>query len=218
MFPLNKFDFEKITHDFSHFDTYYKKIIGGILMRMKLLQTPSYHDIQEARKLLSEVSMKHWKHDDLWSPTWWFLLASTILPFIIWWRIVDKSRFFEIFSFGLLNACFAVTLDVIGVDFIRWGYPDKLFSMVPPLFPADLVAIPVSAMIIYQFFTHWKSFIFATMLWAAMFAYILEPIFMHFDMLALDNWKHTYSFFGFCAFGILNRGIMVLLLKGLNRS
>ncbi|MFZ3589274.1 hypothetical protein ACOI1C_08265 [Bacillus sp. DJP31] len=65
-----------------------------------LLQIPTYHDIQDALRKLSDLTIEHWKHDDLFSPTWWVLLMATILPYILWWKIVDKSRFFEIFSFG----------------------------------------------------------------------------------------------------------------------
>ncbi|MFL6555613.1 MAG: CBO0543 family protein, partial [Bacillus sp. (in: firmicutes)] len=127
-------------------------------MELILMHIPSFDDIQDARRILSNLSVNHWKQDDLFSPSWWFLLAATIFPYIIWWRVVDKSRYFEIFSFGLISACFSVVLDVIGVDLLWWGYPDKLFSMIPPLFPADMVVIPVTLMIIYQFNKSWTSF------------------------------------------------------------
>jgi len=41
-------------------------------------------------------------------------------------------------------------LDVIGADILLWGYPVKLFFMVPPLFPADLTIIPVVFSLAYH--------------------------------------------------------------------
>lgn len=187
-------------------------------MNFILMHVPTYHDIQEARRNLINISEIHWWHDDFLSVTWWVLLAATILPHFIWWKVVDKERFFEIFSYGLFCGCLSVTLDVIGVDTLRWGYPDKLLSMFPPLFPADLVIIPVSAMLLYQYFVTWKSFFYATVLWASLFAYIIEPIFIHFNMLHFDNWTHTKTFIGFVLLGLFTRLVMRGLLKGVRKK
>ncbi|WP_246938560.1 CBO0543 family protein [Bacillus pinisoli] len=163
-------------------------------------QIPTYEEIQEVRKSLSEMSIKHWRHDDLLSLSWWFLLFSTFMPYIVWWRYVNKTKFYEIFSFGLFCGIVATVLDVVGVDLLLWGYPDKLFSMVPPLFPADICVIPVSSMFIFQWFTKWKSFIIATIIWAAILSFIVEPVFIYFHMFELHDWKHTYSFLGFIVY------------------
>ncbi|WP_232311219.1 hypothetical protein [Robertmurraya korlensis] len=87
------------------------------------MRIPNYQDIQNSRQELSEVAFKHWLNDDLFSPIWWLLLASTIIPVFIWYKLVDKERFFEILSYGLIATCLSTVLDVIGVDLIRWGYP-----------------------------------------------------------------------------------------------
>ncbi len=76
------------------------------------MQIPTFNDIQDARRILSELSIDHWRHEDLFSPSWWFLLTATLLPYFIWWRVVDKNRYFEILSFGLISACFSIILDV----------------------------------------------------------------------------------------------------------
>ncbi|WP_456275825.1 CBO0543 family protein [Bacillus sp. AK128] len=176
-------------------------------------QIPSYEEIQEVRRTLSQMSINHWVKDDLFTVTWWFLLISSILPYIIWWKLVDQKRFFEILSFGLFCGIMATILDVIGVDLILWGYPDKLFSMIPPLFPADISVIPVSAMLIYQRYNHWKNFCIATVIWSLILSFVIEPGFVYFNMFTLENWKHTYSFVAFIAFLLFCRLLFLTLQK-----
>jgi hypothetical protein len=183
-----------------------------------MMQIPTYQEIQEIRKILSSLQIEHWKKDDLFDPTWWFLLLATILPYFLWWRIVDKERFFEIFSFGLLTGTVSTFLDVIGVDLLLWGYPDKLLSMVPPLFPADITIIPVTSMILYQYVRTWKTYFLFTVLLALVFAYIIEPLFVKFGMFSLDNWKHSYSLIAFILFFLANRVVFYLINKRIKRK
>lgn len=170
---------------------------------------PSYKDEQTLREKLRDISLEHWVHEDLFSFNWWLLLAASILPFFIWWRLVDKTRLFEILTFGLICAIFACFLDVVGVSFLLWGYPDKLFHFIPPLVPADFVVIPVSGMLIYQYFSTWKSYAAAAAGLGILFAYIIEPLFSLLDMFVLIHWKHTYSFIGFILFFL---GIRLLMM------
>jgi hypothetical protein len=185
-------------------------------MIMEPIHIPTYDEIQEVRKALNNMAIEHWLHDDLFAFTWWFLLFSSIVPFIIWWRLVDRDRFNEIFSFGLLCGIIATILDVIGVDLVLWGYPDKLFSMIPPLFPADLCVIPVSTMLIYQKFKRWGSFFYATVVWSLVLSFVIEPFFVHFNMVALHNWRHMYSLFAFIAFLLFCRNLFNTIQKNIN--
>lgn len=175
---------------------------------------PSHADVQKAREVLKEVSFEHWLHQDLFHLNWWILVLASVFPYFIWWRLVDKERFYEIFIYGLVCAIFASFLDVMGVDLLLWGYPDKIFHVIPPLLPADLVVIPVTGMLIYQYFRTWKSFTAGSFLAAAIFAYVIEPLFGLLNMFELINWKHTYSFIGFALFFL---GIRLIITK-LNRK
>ncbi len=174
---------------------------------------PSYDEVQKAREILKNVSFEHWVKEDLFSFNWWLLVSSAILPYFIWWRLVDKDRFFEILVFGLTCGMVACFLDVLGVGLMLWGYPDKLFHFIPSLIPADFVVIPVSGMLIYQYFRTWKSFSAAAIILAAIFAFIIEPLFSFLNIFVMIHWKHTYSFIGFI---LLFLGIR-LLIRGLNR-
>jgi hypothetical protein len=75
----------------------------------------SYEDVQKARKTLSDESFQHWIHYDLLTWKWWILLILTIVPWFIWFKIVEKKRVHEILAFGLIISILAVLLDTIGL-------------------------------------------------------------------------------------------------------
>ncbi|WP_419887757.1 CBO0543 family protein [Neobacillus niacini] len=174
---------------------------------------PTYTEIAALRNRLFDKNLKHWIHDDLFTPGWWFLLLSCILPWYIWWKLVDKNRIFEILSYGLIWAVLSIASDLVGVELGLWGYPDKLIPIIPPMVPADLTVIPVSYMLVYQYFPLWQSFVKASIVLSALFSYIIEPIFELFDLLILDKWKHTYSFIGFIFGAILFKFVMEKIKK-----
>ncbi|GKU82743.1 CBO0543 family protein [Niallia sp. NCCP-28] len=172
-------------------------------MEFLLLHIPSSSEIEAEKIKLIKLSYSHWIHTDLFTLNWWILLCSTIIPYFIWWKLVDKKRFFELFSYGLMCASIAMVLDVMGTEMMLWDYPDKFLPWIPPLIPADFVVIPISAMLIYQYFNKWISFLFVNIIWAIVFAYIIEPIFLYLGMFKLgSNWHHTYSFIGFFFLGL----------------
>lgn len=166
-------------------------------MECLLLNYPTYEDVKEARETLRDVSFSHWYHHDLFTWKWWLLVGATLIPWIIWVKLRHKDRTFEILSYGLLWATIASVTDVIGVDMILWGYPDKLLPMVPPLFPADITVIPVFFMIMYQYTKTLKAYSVFSLVLSGCFSYIIEPLFIKGEMFALHNWTHTYSFIGF---------------------
>lgn len=180
---------------------------------------PTHTEINEAKKNLADMTLNHWLHHDLFSIQWWILVCATILPYFIWWKLVNKNRFYEIFTYGLLCGCFSIVLDIIGTEMMLWSYPDKLLPWIPPLIPADLVMIPITAMLVYQYTNKWKTFIAGTIIWAVLFSYIFEPLFVAWKMFLLGPvWKHSYSFFGFIFLGIFLRLLFLGIKKELIQS
>lgn len=50
----------------------------------------------------------------LFSWQWWLLLGLAIIPWIIWWHIVDQKGKQEMLLFGLFVALIATFLDAYG--------------------------------------------------------------------------------------------------------
>ncbi|WP_238392329.1 CBO0543 family protein [Paenibacillus antri] len=181
---------------------------------MDLDPSITFEQVQEAREALRNIGTSHWLSDDLFSWKWWFLVAAGILPWVVWLKFfIDRKRVFEILTCGFLVGTFAVALDGIGVDLMLWAYPDKVLPMFPPLFPADLTVIPVSFMVIYQYTKTWKTYLLANLALAAFYAYLVESLFVVWEMFQLIRWTHTYSFLGFVLLGSINRWVMLKFAK-----
>lgn len=181
-----------------------------------ILHYPSNIEIEQEKEKLTHLSIDHWYQHDFLSTNWWILFLATIIPYFIWWKLVDKNRFFEIFSYGMVCATFCMLLDVIGTEFMLWSYPDKIIPIITPLIPANLVIIPISAMIVYQYFSIWKHFMLATLGWSILFSYIIEPLFILRKMFELgEHWSHTRSFIGFIILGFILKSIFEKIKKSL---
>lgn len=181
-----------------------------------ILHLPTNMEINKAKEKLYHLSIDHWFQHDLFSPNWWILFFATIIPYFIWWRLVDKNRFFEIFSYGMVCATISMLLDIIGTELMLWSYPDKLIPIITPLIPANLVVIPITAMLVYQHFSNWHKFLVATLGWSILFSYIIEPLFMLRKMFILgEHWSHTKSFVGFIILGIMLKTLFEKIKKHL---
>lgn len=66
-------------------------------------------------------------------------------------------------------------------------------TTIPRINPIDLSVVPVFHMLVYQYFTKWKTFIIANIVTAFLYAYIAEPIFVKINIYEMTNWKHLYS-------------------------
>ncbi len=189
----------------------------SIRITTDMLQSPSLKDIEMIREVLPVMELEYWLQYSLFTWQWWFLLASTILPWIIWWKKVDRSRFFDITTFGLWWVVVAVTLDNMGVTLHLWDYPIQLIYLMPPLVPADLAVIPITYMFLYQYIQSWGKFIIASIIAAFTFSYIIEPFFVKFEMLkfyeSTFEWGHTVSFFSFTLLSILVRWFHLMIIK-----
>jgi hypothetical protein len=144
-------------------------------------------------------------------PRWWLLFVSIFFPWVIWWKAVDRSRLFEILSFGLFWAAMATWLDLLGTTYNMWSYPFKLNDHTTTLLPADVSVIPVMYMLLYQFSSTWKAYVLGSILIAVILSFIFEPLFILFQMFELKTWSHTKSLVSFSLLEIITRAIFYLL-------
>jgi hypothetical protein len=155
---------------------------------------PSYDVIRNIEDKLDEMKEQYWIHHDLFTIQWWLLLVIFILPWIVWWRYVDKNRLKEILLFGSILMLLIGLMDDLGVNLHLWSYPYKLVQILPRLVTVDYGVLVIAHMTLYQFFNKWKSFFIANIIMAAIFTFICEPLTVWVGIYELDNWKYIYSF------------------------
>ncbi|PAB59567.1 CBO0543 family protein [Anaeromicrobium sediminis] len=157
-------------------------------------QYPSWEHIVELRIKLRDANLSYWFHHDLFSFGWWIIVFLTIAPWIIWWKLVNKSRLTEILLYGSFISILTTVLDVLGATFVLWGYPTMLEPGVPPMVPANLSVFPVGYMLLYQYFPKWIKFLIAATGMSFIFSFIGEPVLAWLNIYENNNWKSIYSF------------------------
>lgn len=150
--------------------------------------------IIEYKKNISDASITHWLNQELITWQWWLSAFLYLAPLLIWWKMVNRKRLFEIMLFGLFVNITCSFLDVIGTNFTLWEYPIKILPNVPLFFPIDYVDIPVIYMLIYQHYPKWKHFFIAITITSLIFSFIGEPFLVWAKIYQLIHWKYIYSF------------------------
>ncbi|MRH41537.1 hypothetical protein GH741_02475 [Aquibacillus halophilus] len=156
--------------------------------------SPNWDEIIRQRRQIRDMLMDHWLSNTLFSFNWWFLLTITIIFFVIWVIVVDKKRIIEIASFGLIIGTTTFILDIIGITLVLWSYPDTIIPVIPPIIEIHHVHLPIIYMIIYQFFTTWKSYLTVMTIASFIFSFVFEPLTEWLGIYEIYNWKHIYSF------------------------
>lgn len=142
---------------------------------------------------LFHLSYQHWLNYEFLTWRWFVKILIIIIFTFVIFKFIDRKRIFEIISYGVLISLISVILDIIGTYLVFWEYTTRVF---PIEFSEihDLVVIPVSFMLVYQYFDKWNSFIFASAILSAMASFAFEPIFIMLKFYNPITWKHVYSF------------------------
>lgn len=153
-----------------------------------------HDELQQQMQKVNELMIDNWIKHFIFSTKWWVLLLLSIVPWFLWWKIVDKNRLKEILLYGLFIIIVSTFLDVIGWNYSLWFYPDTLLGLCTPLFPIDYTLLPISYMIAYQYFIKWKPFSIVILVMAFCFAFVIEPLTEVLNLYKTLNWEHFYSF------------------------
>lgn len=152
------------------------------------------YKILEGKKHIHELQLQHWLQYEFLTYQWWALLAALIIPWIIWWRLVDKTRTAIILAYGIYIIFVVTAMDAVGCAIQLWVYPITLLPIVPDSVGIDWGLLTVSHMLIYQYFPRWKSFILAESIFAAALAFLGEPFAEWLNLYRPLNWYHHWSF------------------------
>jgi len=147
--------------------------------------------------------------------TWefWLLTFLLLFPWVVWWRVVDRKRLFEILTYGFLVMVVSLVFDAIGVEFDLWEYQHQLVPLFDVFVVYDFSVLPVTYMIAYQYFNKWKSFIVAHIIIAGIFAFVSEPLLMPLNFYKMLQWEHYYSFPLYFAMAVILKWVMTVLKR-----
>ncbi|WP_079509177.1 CBO0543 family protein [Mesobacillus jeotgali] len=172
----------------------------------------SLQELLEAEAEYHRVLKQYWQQNNYLTYKWWFLVILSIIPAIIWWIKVDKTKLIENTAFGLFYGVTAIFLDSIGSNAMVWTYPVRLTPYLnPQLYPYDVGVVIIPFMMLYERFSKsFKKFFIATGLLSLFLAFVAEPFMVYLGIYKEIIWKHIYSFpiywlVGLMCWGIINK-------------
>lgn len=168
-------------------------------------ENPAFEKLLEQEEKFTQIRTEYWLNHDLGTWQWWLLIVMLIVPWVIWWKLVDKKRLKESLILGFLIMITAIVLDQIGSEFNTWDYPHRIIPVYPQFVPVNLSILPVSYMLLQQYFPTWRTYVKALIVMAFVFAFGFETVLVWLDMYHLLEWRHVYSFPIYFLLGIVMR-------------
>jgi hypothetical protein len=171
-------------------------------------------NLQAALKTLSKhhdnvrQDINHWLEYELFTWNWWILVAFILIPLITWILVVDRKRLLEFLLVWSLVIIPTSYLDAIGVDLKFWVYPVQFLPITPRAIPFDIFMVGITYMLLYQYFSKWKTYIIALITMALTFAFIGEPISHYLNLVFYIKWKYYFSFLYYIVLGITVKAIV----------
>ncbi|WP_421378189.1 CBO0543 family protein [Bacillus salacetis] len=148
-----------------------------------------YEKVREIQKELVKVDKTGWYNNEFLTWQWWLLLAILVFPWILFILLHKKRRLVPTMLVGTFTALITVIYDVVGSDYSLWGYPTELVRAGPGALAFDLGIVPVLFMMLYQYFSRWKSYIIALLIMAWAYAYIGENISVKLELYTKIKWQ-----------------------------
>lgn len=155
---------------------------------------PSDAQIAELTRQLTQARTENWYATDFYTWQWFFLIALFILPWVAFHYLADRRKLPRLMLLGLIIMFIAMGLDLLGYELGRWYYPYKVLPFGPFISFIDHAPIPVTYMLLYQYFSGWGVFTAAAVVIAAVFAFIFEPVLELMGLYMPLKWKLYYSF------------------------
>jgi len=173
----------------------------------------SASELVNLQRQLTIFEYNHWWNEVLFTPQWFLLVFTVIVPWYIWLKLVDRKRIMEISLFGTLSIILISLLDVIGVGLGLWGYKYKTCPLIPLLIPVDFTALPIIYMFIYQHYRTWKSFIIVLTIVSFILTFIGEPLVELINIYQRYAWEYIYSLPIYIAIAVFCRLTVTMLIK-----
>jgi hypothetical protein len=173
-----------------------------------------YEKIENIRQQLRELSFDYWTSQVVFSVQWWIIIASLILPWVLWLKLADKKKMNELILVGLQIALISYILNQIGTSLGLWTYPYTLLPLEREVWdPADFTILPVLFMLLYQWFPRWKSYLRIHVLFAFLAAYVGGFIYEWLGIYKILNWKHAYSVLIYFLIAIFVKFVVQTIIK-----
>ncbi len=168
---------------------------------------PGFAEIMRLKVQLQEARTLYWHTSVLLTFQWWFSVLTPLCFIGLWVRLHKRAGLLETALYGSLWAIVAICLDAAGTEFLLWEYPYTIIPHASKIISADLTALPLSLMLVYQYCPTPRTFAWGTLALAALFAFVIEPFLVWLGIYKLYHWSYLYSFVLYILLSFLCRKI-----------
>lgn len=152
-------------------------------------QQEHFDHLQSIKLELESTYSDYWhKFSDFSAWQFWVVLAMIIIPLIVLFFKIDRSKIFLLGFFGYSIHVLAVYTDALGMRKVWWDYPYIAFPQLPGSIGIDASLVPVYFILLYQWCINKNKnyWLYAT-LSSFGFTFILKPIMVSLNLFQLNT-------------------------------
>lgn len=166
--------------------------------------------LYETSRLLANQSYQQWVSNELFSFGWFFTMGVLAIIYIVWLKLVDKSRLSQLLLLGSLSSIGfviggAALIQLLGLS----EYKIRPLPFNPPLFDLAITVAPITFMLVAQYTTSCKSYALWAGIGMAVIAFGILPLYSQIGIYQLHNWNYFYQFLYMLTDGIIARAILI---------
>ena len=171
----------------------------------------------ETARRLAEQSYQHWISYELFSLDWFLLIIVNAIFYIIWLKLLDKSRISHLLLIGSLSAVGFLIGDIILIGFLGVAeYKVALTPFEPAIFIVSVTIAPIIIMLVQQYMSSWKGYLLWISIGMAFLNFVLLPIYSLVGIFQLHSWNYLYYFLFMITSGLIVR-VVFLWIIGIER-
>lgn len=149
---------------------------------------------QEIQRSYWSQLYERWVSQEIGTFGWFFNIFFLAIIYIVWLKVVDKRRLKELLLFGALVSVSAGFVDLVAISIGLWEYKIRLVPLNPATFPFDYTVVPILSMMVLQYTHTKKSYILGNVIAAAIFAFVISPIYTLIGIKKYNDFNYLYMF------------------------
>ena len=169
--------------------------------------------VYELARKLSQESYQHWVSYELFSLNWFILIIVNAIFYIIWLKLLDKSRISHLLLIGSLSAVGYLIGDIVLMGFFGVAeYKVNLTPFEPALFIVSVTIAPIVIMLVQQYMSSWKGYLLWNSIGMAFLDFVLLPIYSLVGIYQFHSWNYLYHFLYMITGGFIVRVVFLWII------
>ena len=177
------------------------------------METSSVPQSVDFQRWLTSDHIDQWLAEDFLRFRWWALIFILAACAFAWWKLLDKSRLKETVLFTAVGFIVVLGINEYGQELILWDYPTDVIPIFPPLSSVNLIMLPFLYSLVFQRFSSFRPYLWATLAVTAIFCFVVEPLLTLGGFFQLLNWRYWMSFPLYVIMALLVRLLSVKALR-----